>query len=83
MSSLRDAITESAVARPAKRSPTWLDRLSPDIREELLDIRREWRAGTLQASGRGLAAAIVQNCRERGIPVCTASGVREWLARQD
>ena len=82
MSSLREAIAET-VARPAKRMPTWLDRVPDDVREELLDIRREWRDGKLQASGRSLAAAIVENCRERGIPVCTASGVREWLARQD
>ena len=82
MSSLRDAIAET-VARPAKRSPTWLDRVPEEAREELLEIRREWREGTLQASGRSLAAAIVENCQERGIPVCKVSGVREWLARQD
>lgn len=81
MSSLRDAITRTA-SQP-KRPPSWLDRLPPDIREELLDIRREWREGTLQASGRGLSASIVENCRERGIPVCTVSGVREWLTRGD
>ena len=82
MSSLRDSIAESA-RRSARRTPTWLDRVPEDARAELLDIRREWREGTLQASARGLSAAIVENCRERGIPVCTAAGVREWLTRQD
>ena len=83
MSSLRDAITESVANRPARRHPTWLDRVPEDARAELLDIRREWREGTLQATARGLSASIVENCRERGIPVCTASGVREWLTRGD
>lgn len=82
MGSLRDAITASA-NRPAKRHPTWLDRVPEDARAELLDIRREWREGKLQATARGLSASIVENCRERGIPVCTASGVREWLTRGD
>lgn len=82
MSSLRDAIAER-VARPARQPATWIDRVPEGVREELLDIRREWRDGKLQASARGLAAAIVENCHERGIPVCKASGVREWLVRQD
>jgi predicted ThiF/HesA family dinucleotide-utilizing enzyme len=51
------------------------------VREELLGIRRDWLAGKLQASGRGLAAAIVANCRERGIAVIGTAGVREWLTR--
>lgn len=80
MSSLRDAVAASA-AKPPRRPPSWLDRLPADVRAELLDIRREWRDGTLQASGRGLAAAIVENCRERGIPCIQYSGVREWLSR--
>lgn len=82
-SDFRDAITASATNRPAKRAPTWLDRVPEDARAELLDIRREWRQGKLQATARGLSASIVENCRERGIPVCTASGVREWLTRGD
>lgn len=79
MSSLRDAIART-VSQP-RRLPSWLDRVPDDVRAELLEIRREWRDGTLQATGRGLAAAIVANCRERGIPCLEYSGVREWLTR--
>ena len=80
MSSLRDAIASSTEST-APRCPDWTDRLPPDVRDELLGIRRDWLAGKLQASGRGLAAAIVANCRERGIAVIGTAGVREWLTR--
>lgn len=81
MSSLRDAVLKTA-AETASRKRDWTDSLPDDVRAELLQIHREWRAGTLVASGRGLAVAIVANCRERGIPCLTVSGVREWLTRK-
>ena len=80
MSSLRDAIANTAEST-VPRCGDWTDRLPADVREELHLIRREWLAGKFQASGRGLAAAIVANCRERGIPVIGKAGVREWLTR--
>jgi hypothetical protein len=80
VSSLRDAIA-SAVDSTVARCPDWTDRLPADVREELHGIRRDWLAGKLQASGRGLAAAIVANCKQRGIAVIKTSGVREWLTR--
>ena len=80
MSSLRDAIA-SATESTAPRCPDWTDRLPDDVREELHGIRRDWLAGKLQASGRGLANAIVANCKARGIPVIGNAGVREWLIR--
>lgn len=83
MSNFRDSITTSAINRPSRRHPSWLDLVPDEARADLLDIRREWREGTLQATARGLSTSIVENCRERGIPVCTVSGVREWLTRGD
>ena len=80
MSSLRDAIA-SSTETTAPRCPDWTDRLPDDVREELHGIRRDWLAGKLQASGRGLANAIVANCKQRGIAVIKTSGVREWLTR--
>jgi hypothetical protein len=75
------------VAAAAPQAPRtagrWIDRLPDDVREELIAIRREWQNGLIQASGRGLAAAIVANCKERGITICGFCGVREWLAKQD
>jgi hypothetical protein len=81
VSDLRDAIVAGVELRP--RAVRWIDRLPPDARDELLAIRREWHEGVIQASGRGLAASIVANCRERGLDICGFDGVREWLARQD
>ena len=82
MSDLREAIVATASA-PTRQPSRWIDRVPDDVREELLAIRREWQAGMIQASGRGLAASIVTNCRERGITICGFDGVREWLAKQD
>lgn len=81
MSSLRDSIVQAASGME-KRYRDWTDSLPEEVRAELLQIQRDWRAGMLVASGRGLAAAIVATCRERGIPCLTVSGVREWLTRK-
>jgi hypothetical protein len=83
VSDLRSAIVTTAVSQTRRLPSRWIDRLPDDVREELLAIRREWKAGTIQASGRGLAAAIVANCKERGITICGFCGVREWLASKD
>jgi hypothetical protein len=83
VSDLRSAIVTTAVSQTRRLPSRWIDRLPDDVREELLTIRREWRAGAIQASGRGLAAAIVANCKERGITICGFCGVREWLASKD
>jgi hypothetical protein len=83
VSDLRSAIVAAAAPQAPRTAGRWIDRLPDDVREELLAIRREWRAGTIQASGRGLAAAIVANCKERGITICGFCGVREWLASKD
>jgi hypothetical protein len=83
VSDLRFAILATASTTPRRQPARWIDRLPADVREELLSIRREWHAGTIQASGRGLAAAIVANCKERGITICGFCGVREWLASKD
>jgi hypothetical protein len=83
VSDLRSAIVTTAVSQTRRLPSRWIDRLPDDVREELLAIRREWRAGTIHASARGLAAAIVANCKERGITICGFCGVREWLASKD
>ncbi len=82
MSDLRSAIVATITTGP-KPITTWIDRVPADVRDELLSIRREWHAGLIQASGRGLASAIIANCKERNIPICGFCGVREWLAKQD
>ena len=83
MSDLRSAIVAAAAPQAPRTAGRWIDRLPDDVREELIAIRREWQNGLIQASGRGLAAAIVANCKERGITICGFCGVREWLAKQD
>ena len=83
MNDLRSAIVAAAAPQAPRLPLRWIDRLPNDVRDELIAIKREWRAGTIQASGRSLAAAIVANCQQRGITICGVPGVREWLASTD
>ena len=59
---------------------SWISLLPAEHVEELTELRRSWRAGEFQASGRELAYLIIQQCAERGIPTCGPEGVRAWLA---
>jgi hypothetical protein len=79
LSSLRDAVAAGACEK--RKPPNWLDRLSPQQRDEIEDIKKAWLAGELQASCLSLAISLVDNCRARGIPICGVAGVRAWLAK--
>ena len=77
--SLRDAIV--AAISPAHPGPaSWLERLPEDAREEVIALKRDWRAGAVPASARSLARTIVAHFTAAGLPVCKLDGVRVWLA---
>jgi len=76
---LRDAIV--AAIAPARPGPaSWLERLPADAREEVIALKRDWRAGAIPASARSLARTIVAHFTAAGLPVCKLDGVRVWLA---
>jgi len=69
-------------AAPALRHgpASWFSRLSDEHRQELLGIRRDFRAGLIPSSARGLARTIVEHYQAAGLPICGLDGVRMWLA---
>jgi len=70
-------------AAKVKPSPKGFEgRLPPDIREQLLEIRRQFQAGELQVSAVWLADQIVSMAALDGFQVCGPQGIRTWLARR-
>lgn len=57
-------------------------RLPPDVREQLLEIRRQHQAGELTCSAVWLADYIVEMAAADGFTVCGRQGMRTWLAKK-
>lgn len=74
----------NAAAAGIKSAPRGFEaRLSPDVREQLLEIRRQWQSGHLQVSACWLADQIVAMAAADGFAVCGRQGLRVWLANRD
>lgn len=74
----------NAAAADIKSAPRGFEsRLPPAVREQLLEIRRQWQSGDLQVSACWLADQIVAMAAADGFPVCGRQGLRSWLARKD
>ena len=82
MDSLVDRIKTAAAGR---RDPPrgFEGRLPPDVREQLVEIRRQYQAGELNVSALWLADQIVAMAAADGFTVCGRQGMRTWLARRD
>lgn len=82
MGSLVDRIKASASDR--KEPPRGFEgRLPPDVREQLLEIRRQYQSGELNVSALWLADQLVAMAAADGFTVCGRQGMRTWLARRD
>lgn len=82
MATLLDRVRDAAAnikARPAGFEA----RLPPDVREQLLEIRRQHQAGELKVSAVWLADYIVEMAAADGFTVCGRQGMRTWLAKKD
>lgn len=72
-----------AAASSIKARPTGFEgRLPADVREQLLEIRRQYQAGELHVSGVWLADQIATMAEQDGFAVCGRQGLRAWLARK-
>lgn len=67
--------------RPGPRG--FLSRVSPEARDELLEVRRRFQAGELGASASALADLLIEEAKADGIELCGPQGLRVWLARRD
>lgn len=81
MDTLVDRI-RAAAARVKPGPKGFEGRLPPDVREQLLDIRRQFQAGELNVSAVWLADQIVAMAAADGFQVCGPQGLRTWLARR-
>ena len=85
MAEKKARIRDSIVSRLGEYQPkvkSWIEKLPESVRSEMLDIRVAWQAGEINSTARGLARAIVADCRERGMNSPSPEWVREWLTRR-
>jgi len=82
MNTLVDRVKTAAANIRAK--PTGFEaRLPPEVREQLLEIRRQHQAGELTCSAVWLADYICELAASDGFAVCGRTGMRTWLAKKD
>lgn len=59
----------------------WIDNVPADARQELEEIKRQFRAGAIPTPRRTLARVIAKQLGDRGIYTIGFSGVEAWLQR--
>ena len=63
-----------------KRSLSWRDRLSAEMRAEVLEVRRQFQAGELgEIDATSLARALKASLEQRGIDMPNPQQVQRWL----
>lgn len=79
--SLADEVLERA--RNLKPGPAaWVDELPEDLRQQVHDLKAQYRSGTLSVRKYSLARAIRSALAERGHRVPNDAGVVHWLNNQ-
>ncbi len=77
---LADAVAERV--KPAKPA-TWMDRLSDDDRDGVLEIRRRFQAGGYgSASSASVARALREEAAASGWQIISEKELSEWLRRK-
>ncbi len=76
-------LVERLKALPPQRKngpKSWLEKLPPEVAQEVIEARAAWRAGEIDRSGRSLAAEIHEDITSRGFTICGTERLREWLS---
>jgi hypothetical protein len=68
------------ISAATKSSRTWLDRIPPDDKDDLIALKSQVASGEVSQSFRGLAVAIRKDMMSRGIPAPTVDTIRIWLS---
>ena len=80
--SLAERVAQRVAAMPS-RPRNFFDKLPPEAQAELLEVRRRFHAGELQASASALADLLIEEAAANGWDVCGPQGMRVWLSRRD
>jgi hypothetical protein len=68
----------------AKKGPaSWFSKLTPDIQQELTQIRAEFVAGKMEGTRTALARSIHGALSGRGLITVTRSEVMRWINAAD
>lgn len=59
---------------------TWFDRLPPDAKEQLEQVRSKFNHSVHQK--RAFAKAIIEVAQEHGWPIAGVQGVERWLEKR-
>lgn len=78
--SLVAAVLESLPSR-VHGTPPWYERVAPEHRAELEELRAAWKSGELKVPRNTAARFIAAQLRERGIATVGTQGVCEWLGK--
>lgn len=69
---------------PAKKGPaSWLSKLTPDVQQELTQVRAEFFAGQIDGTRTALARSIHAALSARGLITVTRSEVMRWINNAD
>jgi hypothetical protein len=78
--SLVDAVIES-LPRKVHGTAPWHERVAPEHKAELEELRAAWKSGELKVPRNTAARFIAAQLHERGISTVGTQGVNEWLAK--
>jgi hypothetical protein len=80
--SLTDDIRRGVAA--AKKGPaSWFSKLTPDIQQELLQVRADFLEGKIEGTRTALARSIHAALSGRGLITVTRSEVMRWINAAD
>jgi hypothetical protein len=72
---------DKIVSSQPKRWPNWYDKLEDGDKKELDAVRSRYKQGGYgKTSKRAIAKAIAAAAKERGLQICSETGLRLWLA---
>lgn len=61
------------------REKPWQDKIDPAVRAELEQLKSDWKAGKVKGTRVGMARAISETLKRRGVYSIGVQGVTKWL----
>ena len=77
--SLIDEIVALVPPQQGREKP-WQDKVPPEVRAELEELKAKFRSGEIKGTKTGMAKAISETLARRNIYTIGTQGVVKWLA---